>query len=601
MPALPESDTPRHPYRNLVLLSLLTLSGSRPAHGLLEHAHRLVTGALPRGRRRPRPRAYPRVRRRVLRRSLRPRGWHLRGGAAGLRLSPVDGAGGEARLLEGLDGLDAGARAAYGLLRVEGLSAGEAAALLSSVGVRDASDAVERALEAGCEHRLPDPTVVRVSGRGPLVERRALAAVAVLAGLALVALSLGTARTVAPVLSPGPAPVALADAPDEGVWRERFRLDLTAWHPRGDAVGDERLVQRALRAWSAHGAEGGAGPVRGRTTGVAAEAAGGGAVPAPRAPRLVFAGDVAGDEVVLLHDAPWVARYTDDGSDERVEVFDEPGDGVADWPALRLAETAEGTRYLLPPWVTEAASAPLGGQDPDWADLAHEDGVTGPVPTGERCGVGPALRLRAPEVAHGQPYTAIDLGGLDTAHLGYMPPPPGEIRRLGPHEVLDADSGFGLWGLAACAGEPPAQPVRTATAWEFARQELPGGGTGRWVCVRYGAHDGGGLARAVLVADTGGGADTVVAGEREGGWECSNLDRQVAAGAWWQDGEGRWHYLAAASREADRISVRGAVSGSAEGGEALAVEGPEGGEPPAGEVGLVAVDVRGEEMTVLAR
>lgn len=603
MPALPESEPPRHPYRNLVLLSFLTLSGSRPPHGLLEHAHRLVTGALPRGRRRPRPQAYPRVRRRVLRRSLRPRRWHLRGGAAGLHLSPVDGSGGEARLLEGLEGLDTRERAAYGLLRVEGLSAEEAAALLSSVGVRDASGAVARALEAGGEHRLPDPTVVRVSGRGPLLERRALAAVAVLAGLALVALSLGTARTVAPVLSPGPAPVALADAPDGQVWRERFRLDLTAWHPRGDAVGDEQLVQRALRAWSAHSAEGGAdaGPVRGRTAGVAARAAGDSAVPAPRAPRLVFAGDVDGQEVVLLHDAPWVARYTDDGSRERVEVFDEPGNGVANWPALRLADTAEGTRYLLPPWVTEAAYAPLGGQEPDWTDLAHGDGVTGPVPSDERCGVGPALRLRAPEVAHGQPYTAIDLGGQDTAHLGYMPPPPGEIRRLGPHEVLDADSGFGLWGLAACAGEPPAEPVRTATAWEFARQELPGGGTGRWVCVRYGAHDGGGLARTLLVADTDAGTDTVVAGEREGGWECSNLDRQVAAGTWWQDGDERWHYLAAASREADRISVRGAASGSAEGGEALAVEGPEGGDPPAEEVGLVAVDARGEEMTVLAR
>jgi hypothetical protein len=104
MPDPPESDAPRHPYRNLVLLSLLTLSGGRPAHGLLEHAHRLVTGALPRGRRRPRPRAYPRVRRRVLRRSLRPRGWHLRGGAAGLRLSPLDGAGGEALAVEGPEG-----------------------------------------------------------------------------------------------------------------------------------------------------------------------------------------------------------------------------------------------------------------------------------------------------------------------------------------------------------------------------------------------------------------------------------------------------------------------------------------------------------------
>ncbi|WP_150255029.1 hypothetical protein [Nocardiopsis deserti] len=336
MPALSEPHAPRHPYRNLVLLSLLTLSGGRPAHGLLEHAHRPVTGALPRGRRHPRPHAYPRVRRRVLRRSLSPRGWHLRGGAAGLCLSPVDGAGGEARLLEGLDGLDARARAAYGLLRVEGRSAGEAAALLSSVGVHDASGAVERALGAGDEHRFPDPAVVRVSGRGP-------------------------------------------------------------------------------------------------------------------------------------------------------------------------------------------------------------------------------------------------------------------------HEVLDADSGFGLWGLAACAGEAPAEPVRTATAWEFARQELPGGGTGRWVCVCYGAHDSDDLARTVLVTDTDGGTDTVVAGERAGGWECSNLDRQVAAGTWWQAEDGRWHYLAAASREADRISAEGGASGSTEGGEALSVEGPEGGEPPAEEVGLVAMDVRGEEMTVFAR
>jgi hypothetical protein len=125
MPKPAERPLPPLPHRNLVLLSFLTLSGSRPAHGLLEHAHRLVTGALPRGRRHPRPHAYPRVRRRVLRRSLRPRGWRPGGGTAGLRLSPVDGAGGEARLLEGLEDLDAQARAAYGLLRVEGLSAEE--------------------------------------------------------------------------------------------------------------------------------------------------------------------------------------------------------------------------------------------------------------------------------------------------------------------------------------------------------------------------------------------------------------------------------------------------------------------------------------------
>ncbi|WP_159945430.1 MULTISPECIES: hypothetical protein [unclassified Nocardiopsis] len=595
MPEPAEHPLPRNPYRSLVLLSFLALSGSRPAHGLLEQAHRLVTGALPHGRLHPRPRAYPRVRRRVLRRSLRPHRWHPRGGT-GLRVSPAEGAGAEARALAALAGLDAEARAAYGLLRVEGLSPREATGLLASAGAHDAIGATERARAVPAEHRLPDPTLVRVNGRGSLLDRRALSGTAVLAGLAVLAAGLGTA-------DPGggrsslAAPVALAPAPAEDVWRERFRLDLTAWHPRGGAVGDDRLVRRALDLWSRRGATG-EGPDRNAAV---TSAAGEEALAAPRAPRLVFAGQVGGQDVVVFHDAPWAARYTADASGERVEVFAEPVAGAANWPALRLADTEEGTHYLLPPWVTEADTAPLGGDEPDWREVEHTDGVTAALPTGEHCGVGPLLRLRAPEVAHGQPYTALDLGGPDTAHLGYMPPPPSEIRRLGPHEVLDGDSGFDLWGLVACAGPPPAGPVGTATAWEFARQELPDGGTGRWVCVRYGGHDGGGLARTVLVTAAGEDTDTVVAGGHAGGWGCSNLNRQVAAGTWWRDGDGRWHYLAAASREADRITVRGGANGSAEDGEPLAVAGPRGEAPPAEAVELSAVDVRGEEMTVLAR
>ncbi|MBQ1080770.1 hypothetical protein [Nocardiopsis sp. B62] len=583
MPAPLEQRLPPNPYRNLVLLALTTLSGHRDSPGLLEDAHRLVTGALPRGRRHPRPHEYARTRRRVLRRALHPRSWHPRG-QAGLRVSPVDGIGGEARALEALDGLDAPARAAYTLMRLESLDARATAALLGSVGVRDAAAVVERAREVATDLPLPDPTVVRVSGRGSWVHRRGLVAATGALVLVVAAVGMTTADTgggtSTAMLASSPPRLAGATAPE--AWRESFRLDLTAWHPRGDAVDDDALTRRALAAWSEQEGQ------------------------PPGAPRVLFAGTVAEREVVLLHDGPRVARYTrgDDGTGsgtELVEVFAEPVNGVANWPALRLTDTDEGTHYLLPPWVTEAATAPLGQPDADWSEVGVRDGVTEHLPTGRHCDVGPVLRLRAPEVAHGEPYSAIDLGGLDTAHLGYMPPPPSEIRRLGPHEVLDSERGFDLWGDLACAGDTPEEPVRTVTAWEFAVQELPGGGEGRWTCVRFGGHDGGGLARAVLVTRTEAGTGTVLAGEREGGWDCSNLNRQVAAGTWWRDDDSRWHYLAAASREVTSLTVAGGAEGSAEGGEsALAVTGPRSEMPPATEVDLTALDAEGEPMTVLS-
>ncbi|WP_306371060.1 hypothetical protein, partial [Nocardiopsis sp. CC223A] len=410
-------------------------------------------------------------------------------------------------------------------------------------------------------------------GRGVPPARGALAAAG--AGLLVPALA---ALALAPGSEPGPsvsvAPVSVTALADEDAWRDSFRLDLTAWPSRGDAVGDGELVDAALAAWADHG---------GRP---------------PRDPRLVFAGRVDGRDVVLLHDTPWTARYTRDGDAAEVAVFSEPANGVANWPAVRLSETAEGVRYLLPPWVTEAASASPGAAEEGWTEVPQDaHGVTAPLPAEEHCGTGPVLRLRAPEVAHGQPYTVVDLGGPATAHLGYMPPPPAEIRRLGPHEVLGPGHGFELWGEVACAGGPPDGPVITATVWEFAVQDLPGGGSGRWVCLRYGTHDGGGLARAVLVATTDAGTGTVVAGERAGGWTCSNLDRQVVAGTWWQAPDGRWHYLAAASREAASVRVSGGVEADGE-GPVLAVAGPRRGDrPPAPPVEVGAVDVHGGAMT----
>ncbi|MDT0329339.1 hypothetical protein [Nocardiopsis lambiniae] len=570
-----EHTLPRDPYRNLVLLALLTLSGRPPAHELLPWAHRLVSGALPWGRRNPRAHEYPRVRRRVLRRALRGRR-PLTRGHAGLRVSPVEGPGHLERALEPLAGLDPAARAGYALLRVEALSPEEAAGLLRSAGVTDPEGALDRATAVPEAPRPPDPTVVRVSGRGAPPTRSALAVVG--AGLLAVAvgtLGLTTVESSA-MRSDRPAPWSPgATTVAEEVWRENFRLDLNAWHARGDAVADEGLVDAALAAWRDRG------------------------IP-PRDPRLIFSGRVDGRDVVVLHDTPWTARYIRDGDDTELEVFPAPVNGVANWPAVRLSVSADGVRYLLPPWVTEAATASLAAPEDGWVEVGWDDhGVTEPLPADGHCGTGPVLRLRAPDVAHGQPYTVLDLGGSATAHLGYMPPPPAEIRRLGPHEVLDPENGFALWGEVACAGGPPREAVITATAWEFAVQELPGGGSGRWVCLRYGTHDGGGLARAVLVATTGEGTETIVAGERSGGWECSNLDRQVVAGTWWRDPDGGWHYLAAASREVAGIRVSGGVDEDGD-GPVLAVAGPERGDgPPAAPVTVSAVDVRGDEMTSL--
>ncbi|RKS05052.1 hypothetical protein DFP74_0641 [Nocardiopsis sp. Huas11] len=572
-----EHPLPRDPYRNLVLLALLTLSGRPPAHELLHRAHRLVSSALPWGRRNPRAHEYPGVRRRVLRSALRARRTRRH---AGLRVAPVDGPGPLARSLAPLEGLDPAARAGFALLRIERMEPEDALALLRSAGVAAPEEALDRAAAVPAGFRPPDPTVVRVSGRGTPPGRPVL----LVAGTAALALGLsatalvGSAGPAAPA-PPAPAPAAATATAtaltDARTWRETFRLDLTAWHTRGEAADDEALVDEALAAWNDSD-------------------------PAPRDPRLVFAGRVDGRDVVLLHDAPWMARYTRDGSESWVEVSAEPDHGVANWPALRLSQTSEGVRFLLPPWVTEADWASLGAPEEGWNETAWDErGVTDPLPVSEHCGTGPVLRLRAPEVAHGQPYTVVDLGGHATAHLGYMPPPPAEIRRLGPHEVLDTEHGFDLWGEVACAGDAPRGAVATATAWEFARQDLPGGGAGRWVCVRYGTHDGGGLARAVLVASTEEGTETITAGERPGGWTCSNLNRQVVAGTWWQEPEGRWHYLAAASREVADLSVSGPVEGDGD-DAALAVPGPRRGDgPPADPVSVRAVNVHGDEMTPL--
>ncbi|GLU46673.1 hypothetical protein [Nocardiopsis ansamitocini] len=591
-------------YRDLARIAYLVLPGRSPDQGRLYQAHRIVTAVLA-GRGDLDPGDYDVFRVRVLRRALRPKRWWQRR-TAWLRMFPATGFSDDIALFAALDELTPQGRAAYVLSRIEQIPPDEVrdvlqrsgavapdAAITEAAGVGGRLAASETEQDRLLERPPFDPTIVRVYGRRSSARPTAAAATV---GVALILVAIvaipqvrgGTVLRHETGAAPAAAHSTQVRVLAAQTWRERFELDLSAWDARGDLLDDDRLVQRALAAWYGIEEPGSAG--RGRE--------GAEALAPSAAPLLLFAGEVDGHRVVLLHDAPRLARYVEGADRAAVEVFPEPGNGVANWPAVRLLATDEGVRFLLPPWVVQAETAPLAEDGPQWSSLRIDDGVTDHVPTVREpgCARGQILRLRAPDVAHGQPYTVMDGGWSSTSHIGYMPPPPAEIRRLGPHELTGDPTGFKLWGELDCVLPPLDRPARTSTVWEFAVTDLPGGGSGRWTCTRFGFADGTGSAVVTLLASQGRTRQVEVA-THENGWDCSNLSRQVAAGAWWQDDDGAWHYLAGASRDAVSIRVEGAVTGTGEGPQ-LAVTGPPAGEKPAGAVTVTAVNAEGQKMTV---
>ncbi|MCK2219372.1 hypothetical protein MF672_037085 [Actinomadura sp. ATCC 31491] len=319
-----------------------------------------------------------------------------------------------------------------------------------------------------------------------------------------------------------------------GAWRGSTELDLSTWAARG-ASRDSALVGRALRAW-------------GRAAG-----------------QLLYAGKVDGAAVVLVRDGRQVARYTEAGGPGRLEVFPAPRTKPDGTSPLKLRTTAAGSRYLLPPWVREVSAAPLAGAAPAWRRVAVKGGVTAPVKAaaGARCWQGPVLRLRAPEIAHGMPYTMLDLGDLSLANAYYQPPPPAEINRYGPSELDVVPGGFTAWKGLGCAIDRPHGEYEAATAWEFWSGTLPEGVRGRWICLRLTDVEGGSLVRGVLFGTHGGRTTAQQTGGRSGTWDCSRLRRDVVAGAWWRAPSGRHYYVAAGSRRVVRITLGGrAVPGT---------------------------------------
>ncbi|WP_327085062.1 hypothetical protein OIE66_22125 [Nonomuraea sp. NBC_01738] len=75
-----------------------------------------------------------------------------------------------------------------------------------------------------------------------------------------------------------------------------------------------------------------------------------------------------------------------------------------------------------------------------------------------------------------------------------------------------------------------------------------------------------------------------------GGWDCSRLRRDVAAGAWWKAPSGKRYYVAAGSRRVVRLTV----SGRRMAGRLVVLKRPSGAAPQ-----VTAVNENGGKVTVL--
>ncbi|GAA0430758.1 hypothetical protein Acor_05190 [Acrocarpospora corrugata] len=562
------------PYRDLVWLAYLTLPPDGGERRLLL-AHQLAARALLR-----RPDDLPAARLLVLTRALRHRFRPWLGVARRLEVVPAVVRSDEHAFTTALESLPAPARAAYAMTRLEGLPPEETRRILGQAAVQEPSIALALvdALEdehgpAGPHRPAADPTLARVYGRAVPRWLTALGTVAVLLAAASIPYWLDSG---APAKS-ATATLTLRRVP-AGTWTTTTTLDVRAWHPRGALIDDRRLTTRALRAWQ--------GSVRPEALY--------GISPAPPTsdPQLLYADLVDGGTIVLMRDPGRIARYAESRGVASLEIFPEPRAKPDGSSPLKLS----GSRYLLPPWVEEISTAVLSRLGAQWKAIAVSDGVTAPIPpvqTGA-CWRGPVLRLRAPKVAHGLPYTMIDFGRLALANVYHQPPPPAEIDRYGPPEIDTSLPAFTAWAYLGCSLPFPPTEVQAATAWEFWSGPLPEQATGRWLCTRFTNTDGTNTTRATLLANAEGRTTVLPTGERTNTWDCSRLERDITSGTWWKAPSGRWYYLAAGSRQITQLSIAGlGVTDSTLPATFAALPGPLGGTTPRSEITLKATTSEG--------
>ncbi|MFZ3554374.1 hypothetical protein [Streptomyces sp. BH055] len=603
-------------YTGLVRLAYLTLPAAFTRHRRVLLAHTAVQRALP-GRRAavvPVPRvpddggdpAADALRVRILRTALsaahRPAGWPAvlppprillprLPVVWGLRLFPRSGGAEELALVRALSGASAGARAAFVLRHVDGLDADRATALLAAAGVTRAEAAVRESVGLDAEAGPAAAALLRsqefdacsVQTRPTDLPRRArrtraalaAGAVAVVAAAALLAPGSAPREETTGGDTPARASLGAGDLTRTGqdTWADTARVDFTAWPARGDRTGDTALLDRALAAWAEP-----SGAVRvSRTPDTPAD-------PAPRAPQLLFAGDVDGRAVVLLSDGERLTRYTAPDGDDRAGLALARVDDadVTTAAAVVLARGQGSARYLTAPWIAEATTRDLLRPDAPGRPLdVSDDGVTDAVPVvpADGCARRPVLQLRSsPRIVEDHSFLLADLGGLSPVHLTYTPlpghgtPPPRQPREATGSQALVT------WARTACRLQPwRGGTVRAVNAWDFAEQQLPQhAGRAVWSCVRASTWRGPGDVALLLRTPAAATEPAHLVGRAPATAACSRFGQHVVADTRWRAPGGHWYLLAAGSRAVTRIEASGAVTGSRT-GRTLAVRAPERG------------------------
>ncbi|MFF5897006.1 hypothetical protein ACFY8O_13860 [Streptomyces argenteolus] len=607
-------------YPRLVRLAYLTLPPALGRHRRVLAAHTVVQRAMygrahrtPAPGRVPAPRsaaraadgrqtpAYALVRLRVVRSALaygrRPRWWPERAPAPaalrpslpvvrGLRLFPRAGGMDEFTLDRTLAEVPSPVRAALGLSLLEKLSGDSTLALLAEAGVRDPAGAVRAAtrIADGDHERVGkmlrsdefDPCTVQTRP-GDLLRRRhrmragatALVLLAVAGGLALSG-DRGTdgAEPVPALLRtvPGGAldPAKLLRTPPDQ-WADTSRVDFTAWPPRGGRTDDRALLERALGTWAGRPADATVTTTPGTST-----------VPPAEPPRLLFAGDLDGETVVLFHDGGVRAvRYAEPRAGQGAPALDFARVDDADVTtaaALAVGRSGSATRFLLAPWVAESATRDLlRPGTPARALPVDQDGVTAAVPrpgAGAGCVSWPAVQLRSSDrIVEKHAFLITDLGELAPVHLTHTPLPAAGVPPRQPREATGPD-GLAGWAHTACSLLGlRGSGVRAVNDWHFARQPLPGTrSTADWVCTRADTWRGPGRVLVQFVPSASSpSARADVVSERRNTALCSRFGQHVAAGTLWKSPAGGWYALAAGSRAVRRIEISGSVRGRSDG------------------------------------
>ncbi|MFD3534862.1 hypothetical protein [Streptomyces sp. NPDC058664] len=527
----------------------------------------------------------------------------------GLRLFPRAGGSDELALDRALAAAAPETRAALALRTLEGLPGDAVVRLLARAGVAEPDAALRAAERLGAAPGTDVAALLRSAEFDPctvhtrptdLLRRRRGERLAALAGAVLL---VTTAAVTTVELRSGRAPegefagsptalsaaalaraldpTALVRAPAER-WADTSRVDFTAWPARGTRTGDTALLGRALEAWS-RGAGGGV-----RLTATPATPTS----PPAEPPRLLYAGTVDGVGVVLLHDGRRLARYVEPGDGRGPAVLDLARADDADvttGAAVVLTRTPGRARYLLAPWIAEAAVRDLRAPRTAARPLeVARDGVTAPVaydtPVPQKgpggCARATVLQLASSaRIVEDHAFLLADLGELTPVHLTWTPGPGTGAPARAPREAT-GDRGLAAWASSACSlAALHGTGVRSVNRWEYAEQSLPErAGRALWVCSRADTWEGGGRVIVSLTAPVGpaGSVPRTVTELRDTA-ACGRFGQHVLAGTYWTAPSGTRYLLAAGSRRLTGVTAGGAVTATGRGPVLSArAAGPEG-------------------------